>query len=139
VLPEEQGEGDSVVAAFTRPADALAAALAAQRRIAAETPLGVRMAIHTGEAQLRDERNYSGNAVNRCARLRVLAHGGQTLVSRSTYELAVDELPDASIGPARGAECKLAAVGSRSAATTAAQSRHRGDELAADVVERRRC
>jgi DNA-binding NarL/FixJ family response regulator len=52
------------------------------------------MALHTGEAQLRDERNYWGSAVNRTGRLRALAHGGQTILSRSTYELAVDHLPE---------------------------------------------
>src|SRR5262245_14268609 len=51
--PEEQGEGDSVLAAFDRAADALAAAVDAQRALGAEPwPDGavvrVRMALHTG-------------------------------------------------------------------------------------------
>jgi class 3 adenylate cyclase len=59
VRPVEQGEGDSVVAAFSRASDAVAAAVAAQRAFAAESwPAGaeleVRMAVHTGEVQLRD-------------------------------------------------------------------------------------
>src|SRR5215208_7196606 len=57
VRPVEQGEGDSVVGAFSRASDAVAAALAAQRALAAEQwpnggELRVRMAIHTGEGQL---------------------------------------------------------------------------------------
>ena len=56
------------------------------------TPLRVRAALHTGEADLR-ESDYYGSAVNRCARLRSAAHGGQTLLSRSTYELVHDSLP----------------------------------------------
>src|SRR5262245_25695598 len=73
--PAEQGEGDSVVAAFTRPSHAIEAALHAQRALAAEqwpggVPLRVRMALHTGEAQLRNDENYFGIAVIRCARLR---------------------------------------------------------------------
>jgi class 3 adenylate cyclase len=99
VRPVEQGEGDSVVAAFARASDALAAALDAQAALHAEawptaTALRVRIALHTAEAQLRDEGNYFGQAVNRCARLRAIAHGGQTLVSRSAHDLVVDRLPD---------------------------------------------
>src|SRR5262249_22460115 len=66
--PVEQGEGDSVVGAFMRASDALAAALDAQRRLQREPwPAGVdvevRMAIHTGEVELRDEGNYFGTTV----------------------------------------------------------------------------
>jgi class 3 adenylate cyclase len=81
VRPVEQGEGDSVVAAFARASDAVAAALDVQRAFYREPwPDGVclrlRIALHTGEAQRRDEGNYFGQAVNRCARLRAIAHGG---------------------------------------------------------------
>jgi class 3 adenylate cyclase len=95
----EQGEGDSVVAVFTRARDAVPAALDAQRGVLAEEwPIGaelrVRMALHTGEAQLREEGNYFGAAVIRCARLRAVAHGGQVLLSGATAELVADHLPD---------------------------------------------
>jgi predicted ATPase/class 3 adenylate cyclase/DNA-binding CsgD family transcriptional regulator len=98
VRPVEQGEGDSVVAAFTRARDAVAAALDVQRALVAEdwpagAELRVRMALHTGDAQLRDEGNYFGGAVNRCARLRAVAHGGQVLLSGATAELVADHLP----------------------------------------------
>ncbi|MCW3030748.1 MAG: regulatory protein LuxR, partial [Solirubrobacterales bacterium] len=99
VRPVEQGEGDSVVAAFSRASDALAAALDAQRAIAArqwpgELQLRVRIALHTAEAQLRDEGNYFGVALSRCARLRAIAHGGQTLLSRAVHDLVVERLPE---------------------------------------------
>jgi predicted ATPase/class 3 adenylate cyclase/DNA-binding CsgD family transcriptional regulator len=99
VRPLEQGEGDSVVAAFPRASDALAAALDAQRALHTEpwstpSPLRVRIALHTADAQLRDEGNYFGQAINRCARLRAVAHGGQTLVSRAVHDLVVDGLAD---------------------------------------------
>jgi predicted ATPase/class 3 adenylate cyclase/DNA-binding CsgD family transcriptional regulator len=97
VRPVEQGEGDSVVGAFARPSDAVAAALEAQRALLAEdfvVPMRVRIAVHTGQAQLRDEGNYFGQAVNRCARLRSIAHGGQVLLSRATRDLVVDFLPE---------------------------------------------
>jgi class 3 adenylate cyclase len=99
VRPQEQGEGDSVVAAFTRASDALAAALDIQRAFSCErwpegASLKLRVALHTAEAQLRNEGNYFGSAVNRCARLRAAAHGGQVVLSRMTRELVVDRLPD---------------------------------------------
>ena len=56
--------------------------------------LHVRMAIHTGEAQLRDECNYFGQTVIRCARLRAIGHGDQILVSDAAAGLVVDQLPD---------------------------------------------
>ena len=97
VRPVEQGEGDSVVGAFSRPSDAVAAALEAQRALLAEdfaVPMRVRIAVHTGQAQLRDEGNYFGQAVIRCARLRSIGHGGQVLLSRATRDLVVDFLPE---------------------------------------------
>lgn len=94
VRPVEQGEGDSIVAAFARAGDAVRAAVDAQRRLVAEVPwLKVRMALYTGEAQLRDEGNYIGRALNRCARLRSCGHGGQVLLSASTAALVADDAP----------------------------------------------
>ena len=49
------------------------------------------MALHTGEAQLRDEGNYFGLAVIRCARLRSCGHGGQVLLSDVTAALVADD------------------------------------------------
>jgi predicted ATPase/class 3 adenylate cyclase/tetratricopeptide (TPR) repeat protein len=99
VRPVEQGEGDSVVAAFARASHALAAALDIQRAFHAErwpegAALKLRIALHTAQAQLRDEVNYFGPAVNRCARLRAVAHGGQVVLSKTTRDLACDRLPD---------------------------------------------
>ncbi|OOK68426.1 adenylate and Guanylate cyclase catalytic domain protein [Mycobacterium kansasii] len=92
VRPLEQGEGDSFVAAFARASDALACALELQR--APLAPIRLRIGIHTGEIQLRDEANYAGPTINRTARLRDLAHGGQTVLSGATEPLVVDHLPD---------------------------------------------
>jgi predicted ATPase/DNA-binding CsgD family transcriptional regulator len=52
--------------------------------------------LHTGEVLLRDEGNYVGPAINRTARLRDLAHGGQTVLSAATSNLVIDQLPDGS-------------------------------------------
>jgi predicted ATPase/class 3 adenylate cyclase/DNA-binding CsgD family transcriptional regulator len=92
VRPVEQGEGDSFVAAFARASDAVAAALELQR--APLAPIRLRIGVHTGEIQLRDEGNYAGPTINRTARLRDLAHGGQTVLSGATEPLVVDRLPE---------------------------------------------
>src|ERR1700761_5836866 len=92
VRPVEQGEGDSFVAAFARASDAVACALELQR--APLAPIRLRIGIHTGEIQLRDEGNYAGPTINRTARLRDLGHGGQTLLSGVTESLILDRLPD---------------------------------------------
>jgi predicted ATPase/DNA-binding CsgD family transcriptional regulator len=91
VRPLEQGEGDSFVAAFARASDAVACALELQR--APLAPIRLRIGVHTGEVQLRDEGNYAGSTINRTARLRDLAHGGQTVLSGATDDMVVDRLP----------------------------------------------
>ncbi|MCV6962594.1 LuxR family transcriptional regulator [Mycobacterium intermedium] len=91
VRPVEQGEGDSFVAAFARASDAVAAALELQR--APLAPIRLRIGIHVGEIQLRDEGNYAGPTINRTARLRDLAHGGQTVLSGAAEELVAERLP----------------------------------------------
>ena len=92
VRPVEQGEGDSFVVAFARAGDAVACALDLQR--APLAPIRLRIGVHTGEVQLRDEGNYIGPTINRTARLRDLAHGGQTVLSGATEQLVVDRLPE---------------------------------------------
>jgi predicted ATPase/class 3 adenylate cyclase/DNA-binding CsgD family transcriptional regulator len=108
--PIEQGEGDSAVAAFARASDAVAAALELQRKTIAhpwvvDPPLRLRIALHTGEAEVTTDLTYFGSAINRCARLRDAAHGGQTVLSRATNDLVLDHLPDGAslndLGPHR--------------------------------------
>jgi predicted ATPase/class 3 adenylate cyclase/DNA-binding CsgD family transcriptional regulator len=91
VRPVEQGEGDSFVIAFGRASDAVACALDLQR--APLAPIRLRIGIHTGEVRLRDEGNYIGPTINRTARLRDLAHGGQTVLSGATELMVLDQLP----------------------------------------------
>ncbi len=97
LLIRPRGEGDSRFAVFERPAAAVAAAAVIQRGLAAglgDYPfaLRVRIALHTGAADWRAG-DYYGSTVNRCARVRGLAHGGQTLLSQATAELIRDDLP----------------------------------------------
>jgi class 3 adenylate cyclase len=91
VRPVEQGEGDSFVVAFSQASDAVACALELQR--APLAPIRLRIGVHTGQVQLRDEGNYAGPTINRTARLRDLAHGAQTVLSGATEQLVVDWLP----------------------------------------------
>ena len=91
VRPVEQGEGDSFVAAFARASDAVECALELQ--LAGLAPIRLRIGVHTGEIQLRDEGNYAGVTINRTARLRDLAHGGQTVLSATASDLVIDRLP----------------------------------------------
>jgi len=85
VVVRPRGEGDSRFAVFLKATGAIGAAGALQKAIYQEPwttpePLRIRIAMHTGEADLR-EGDYYGSAVNRCARLRSAAHGGQTLLT----------------------------------------------------------
>ncbi len=97
-LLKKKGEGDSTFAVFGRPSDAAAAALTCQRALQSEAwpdgvALRVRMAIHIGEAELRDG-DYYGPTVNRTARLRAIAHGGQIVMSQPAADLVRDHLTD---------------------------------------------
>ncbi|MEA1902708.1 MAG: adenylate/guanylate cyclase domain-containing protein [Actinomycetota bacterium] len=92
-----RGEGDSRFLVFANAVDAVAAASEIQTRLAeidwvSPRPIRVRSSVHTGMADLQLG-DYYGAAVNRAARLRAIGHGGQTLLSRSTWELAQDGLP----------------------------------------------
>src|SRR5438309_671337 len=89
--------GDAFCAAFHTAADAVAAALEAQRALHREpwpeaAKLRVRMALHSGAVELRDG-DYFGAPLNRVARLLAAGHGGQTLLSESTHDLCRDQLP----------------------------------------------
>jgi DNA-binding SARP family transcriptional activator len=97
-LIKTRGEGDATFSVFERPSAAAAAAIELQDAILHEPwglqePMRIRVALHTGEAELRDG-DYFGRAVNRAARLRSLATGGQILCSGAIAELVIDSLPD---------------------------------------------
>jgi predicted ATPase/class 3 adenylate cyclase len=93
-----RGEGDSWFIVFESAIDAVAGAAEVQRRLSevdwATSPgLSVRASLHTGSPDLRMG-DYYGPTVNRAARLRAIAHGGQTILSGATYQLVQDQLPD---------------------------------------------
>jgi predicted ATPase len=98
VLVKSKGEGDSTFSVFSKPTDAVSAAVDAQRALQSEDwpdaiDLLVRGALHSGEAELRDG-DYYGTTINRCARLRGVAHGGQVVCSETTAGLIADALPE---------------------------------------------
>jgi predicted ATPase/class 3 adenylate cyclase len=92
---DEQGtEGDSFFVVFREAPDAVVAAVAAQRALAAEpwpadAPIRVRMGLNSGGAEKAGE-SYVGLSVNRAARIAAVAHGGQVLVSGLIRDLLAD-------------------------------------------------
>jgi predicted ATPase/class 3 adenylate cyclase len=90
-------EGDAFFIAFGKASEAVSAAAAAQRALAAHPwPAGVvvrvRMGIHTGEPIVVGQ-DYAGLDVHRAARICSAAHGGQVLLSQPTRELLGGDLP----------------------------------------------
>jgi predicted ATPase/DNA-binding SARP family transcriptional activator len=98
VQVESGREGDSILAVFVRASDALACAISIQQEMSRqEWPSGgdlhLRVAIHSGEAELRGG-HYYGPAVYRCARLLATAHGDQIVMTNAVHDLLVDDMPD---------------------------------------------
>jgi class 3 adenylate cyclase len=92
---EIDNQGDSFFVAFPRAKDAVLAAAACQKAVAAHSWPGgaavrVRIGIHTGEADLTVDR-YVGLSVHRAARISAVGHGGQVLVSHTTAGLLEDD------------------------------------------------
>ena len=89
--------GDAFYAAFANAPQAVSAALEAQRALHTEnwgeTAIKVRMGLHTGAVETRDN-DYFGPPLNRVARLMAAGHGEQTLLSAATKELLQNHLPD---------------------------------------------
>jgi predicted ATPase/class 3 adenylate cyclase len=91
--------GDSYGVAFGRASAAVDCAAEIQRALAAADwgtlpPLKVRIGLHMGEAEERED-NYFGPAVNQAARVMGVAHGGQcvlTDVVRDAADAEVTEL-----------------------------------------------
>jgi predicted ATPase/class 3 adenylate cyclase len=91
-------EGDAFLVAFPTAADAVAAAAAALRALAAHpwpdgAPVRVRVGLHTGEAILVGE-GYVGLDVHRTNRVMSAGYGGQVLLSQATREHLDGNLPE---------------------------------------------
>jgi predicted ATPase/class 3 adenylate cyclase len=106
---EVSTEGDAFFAVFRSAPQAVAAVARAQQQLHAEAwpqgaSLRVRMGLHSGEGRLGGD-NYTGLDVNRAARIAAAGHGGQVLLSDSTYALvsheSLDGLTFRDLGPHR--------------------------------------
>ena len=80
------------------PVPAVAAALAAQRALAAQiwetsAPVRVRMGIHVGPAVAEGDDYRTTHTLNRVARIMAAGHGGQILLSGEVADLVRRELP----------------------------------------------
>jgi predicted ATPase/class 3 adenylate cyclase len=97
VVVTSRGEGDSFFAVFPGAVAAVEAAGACQLRLGTEEwPAGavlrVRMGLHTGEARPRGSERVDHAPINRCARVKAAAHGGQTLLTKTTHDLVSGRL-----------------------------------------------
>src|SRR5579884_649223 len=94
---EVDTQGDAFFVVFERAIDAVTSAITAQRALFTtawpnEAQVRVRIGIHTGEPQLAEE-GYIGLDVHCAARIMSAAHGGQVLLSRSTRDQVMPDLP----------------------------------------------
>ena len=96
---EVDTQGDALFVAFSRAADAAAAAAEAQTALGTG-PVRVRMGIHTGEPLVTRE-GYVGMDVHRAARIAASAHGGQIVVSGTTRRLLQADAPLRDLGEHR--------------------------------------
>ena len=90
-------QGDALFCTFRSARNAVAAAIEAQRQLAAhewpeQLPVRVRMGLHSGEPK-SGEAGYVGIGVHRAARVGAAAHGGQVLLSETARALVADDLP----------------------------------------------
>jgi class 3 adenylate cyclase len=95
-LVRSKGEGDSSFSVFADPSAAVSAAEAMRDTFyaaswATASPIRIRVGVLTGVAELRDG-DYYGASINRAARVRSLARGGEILLAASTYTLIADSL-----------------------------------------------
>jgi predicted ATPase/class 3 adenylate cyclase len=91
--------GDAFCVAFPTAGDALRAAVKSQVDLRAEdwreTPIRVRIGIHTGKAEVQEDGQYQGYVtLSHVQRLMSAGHGGQVLLSFASQELVQDELSE---------------------------------------------
>jgi predicted ATPase/class 3 adenylate cyclase/tetratricopeptide (TPR) repeat protein len=112
VVVTSRGEGDSFFAVFASAVAAVEAAGACQLALNAEAwperaVLRVRMGLHTGEAHVQDGDYVDHAPINRCARVKAAGHGGQVLVTKTTYDLVEGRLGGGRFGLKRLGEVRL--------------------------------
>lgn len=102
VVVKARGEGDSHFAVFDTAGAAVLAAVDLQRALAPHAWPKLRIGLNVGEAEPRDG-DYVGPMVNRTARIRAAAHGGQILCTRVVADLCegMDSVRMRSLGAFR--------------------------------------
>ena len=96
-MVKSRGEGDSFFAVFASAVAAVEAAGGCQLGLNAEAwpegaTLPVRMGLHTGEVRVRGGDHVDYTPINRCARVKAAAHGGQVLLTQTTRDLVAGRL-----------------------------------------------
>lgn len=90
--------GDAFCSAFHTAKDGLNAALAAQRKLQiefqSESPIKVRMGLHTGSAQTHGNEYRGYMTMARVQRVMSVSNGGQILLSNASAELIHNELSE---------------------------------------------
>ena len=100
--------GDGFMAAFPRPSDALACALAIQNAVTTASfaePLRVRIGLHAG-SPVREGTDFFGVDVTLASRITDLAAGGEILVSASLRGLVESSVPGGVFARSREVELK---------------------------------
>jgi class 3 adenylate cyclase len=97
---EVDTQGDAFFVTFARAIDAVQCAADMQRTLQSQRKTDdkfphVRMGLHTGEPLIAST-GYVGMDVHRAARIGDAAHGGQVLLSQTTRELVMNDLPKAT-------------------------------------------
>jgi WD40 repeat protein/class 3 adenylate cyclase len=95
---EVSTQGDAFFVTFPRALEAVQCVAQAQQEITSHTwphnqALRVRMGMHTGEPLIAST-GYIGMDVHRASRIGDAAHGGQVLLSQTTRDLIIHNLPD---------------------------------------------
>ncbi|MGA9534112.1 MAG: tetratricopeptide repeat protein [Anaerolineales bacterium] len=95
---EVDTQGDSFFYAFRSARKAVAAAVDVQQELAEQdwpqdAKMLVRIGLHTGEPIEKTEEGYVGLDVHRAARIADASHGGQILLSPTTFALVEMDLP----------------------------------------------
>jgi len=96
---EVDTQGDAFFVAFPSPAGAIAAAEEGRRALE-ESPIRVRIGIHTGAPTVTEE-GYVGLDVHKAARIAAAGHGGQIVVSGDTRAQLGDAFVLADLGEHR--------------------------------------
>src|SRR6266550_7286627 len=97
VVVTSRGEGDSFFAVFASAVAAVEAAGVCQLRLQGEAwpagaALGGRMGLHSGDAHVQEGDYVDHAPINRSARVKAAAHGGQVLLTQTTRDLVAGRL-----------------------------------------------